>query len=484
MTWSDAPEDDQHGSSTDAQHAGNASLPPDGSSKSDAAQCAVCTAKARKVAKDAIDMDRVRSHFPVLGGKTVPFNNAAGTVVLKDAIEAASRVMNAMPIDHGDGDARSRAAQAEYSDKLRQCAAFINAEPAEIAFGQSTTALLRLLGQSLRPHLGPDAEMVCSTLCHEASASAWVHLARSLGVTIKWWTPSRDGEDDPCLTVDSLRPLLTPKTRLVTCNHVSNVVGTIHPIRELADLVHTVPGCVFVVDGVAWAPHRPVDVKSLDVDFYCFSWYKVFGPHMAQLYAHRRAQSRHMTSINHFWFDHSTLDGKVHLGTACYELEAMCAPIARYLGDIGWDAIIRQETVLTEVLLDYLVGRPDVYRVFGRRTADPSQRVSIVIFEVLGRQSSDVVMQVHVRDRFRITWGDCWAPRPTFDVLRPHGDGIIRVSFVHYNTVAEVRELCAELDDIVSTSAATGRGLPSDASRSRDGLLGHGENIDASLGTS
>ncbi|EFZ03956.2 aminotransferase class-V domain protein [Metarhizium robertsii] len=448
MAWSNEPKDGQHDSST------NAPSHPNGSSKSESAQCAIYAVTAGESVSDVIDMGRVRPHFPVLSGKTVPFNNAAGTVVLKEAIEAASDLMNGMPIDHGLGDPRSTAARAEYSNNWRQCAAFVNAQPSEIAFGQSTTALLRLLGQSLRPHLGSDAEIICSTLCHEASASAWIHLARSLGITIKWWTPSQDGQDDPCLTVDSLRPLLTPKTRIVTCNHVSNVVGTIHPIRELARLVHTIPGCVIAVDGVAWIPHRPVDVKFLDVDFYCFSWYKVFGPHMAQLYAHRRAQDRYMTSINHFWRDHATLDGKIHLGAACFELEAMCGPIAKYLGDLGWDAIIQHETVLTKVMLDYLLSRPTVYRVFGKHTADPSHRVSIVVFEVLGRQSSDIVMQVHVRDRFRITWGDCWAPRPTFDVLRPHSDGIIRVSFVHYNTVAEVQGLCAELEDITSTKGA------------------------------
>ncbi|KAH0593755.1 hypothetical protein MHUMG1_08506 [Metarhizium humberi] len=410
MAWSNEPNDGQHDSST------NAPPHPNGSSKLESAQCAIYAVTAGESVSDVIDMDRVRPHFPVLSGKTVPFNNAAGTVVLKEAIEAASDLMNGMPIDHGLGDPRSTAARAEYSNNWRQCAAFVNAQPSEIA-----------------------------------SASAWIHLARSLGITIKWWTPSQDGQDDPCLTVDSLRPLLTPKTRIVTCNHVSNVVGTIHPIRELARLVHTIPGCVIAVDGVAWIPHRPVDVKLLDVDFYCFSWYKVFGPHMAQLYAHRRAQDRYMTSINHFWRDHATLDGKIHLGAACFELEAMCGPIAKYLGDLGWDAIIQHETVLTKVMLDYLLSRPTVYRVFGKHTADPSHRVSIVVFEVLGRQSSDIVMQVHVRDRFRITWGDCWAPRPTFDVLRPHSDGIIRVSFVHYNTVAEVQGLCAELEDITST---------------------------------
>lgn len=385
----------------------------------------------------------------------------------------ASERMISMPIDRGDGDPRSDAAQAEYANNWLQCAAFINADPSEIgrfndsllwlgsllltkclisAFGPSTTALLRLLSQSLQPYLNSDAEMVCSTLCHEAAASSWVYLARNLGITIKWWTPSQDENDSPCLTVESLRPLLTPKTRLVTCNHVSNVVGTIHPIRELADLVHTIPGCMIVVDGVAWAPHRPVDVKALDVDFYCFSWYKVFGPHIAQLYAHRRAQDRYMSSINHYFLDASTLDGKIHLGNVCYELEAMCGPISKYLSNLGWDAIIQQETVLTKVFLDYLLSRPTVYRVFGKQTADPSQRVSIVIFEVLGRKSSDIVMKIHVRDRFRLMWGDCWAPRATFDVLRPHSDGIIRASFVHYNTVGEVLALCDELETVISAS--------------------------------
>ncbi|KKP05392.1 hypothetical protein THAR02_02497 [Trichoderma harzianum] len=445
-------EDGEHVSSVKAQNNNHASQHLNGQNTTDVTYSSTYTTKSGESIRDAIDMSQVRSHFPVLSGETVLFNNASGTVVLGDAVAIASERMISMPIDRGDGDPRSDAAQAEYANNWLQCAAFINADPSEIAFGPSTTALFRLLSQSLQPYLNSDAEMVCSTLCHEAAASSWVYLARSLGITIKWWTPSQDETDSPRLTVESLKPLLTPKTRLVTCNHVSNVVGTIHPIRELADLAHTIPGCMIAVDGVAWAPHRPVDVKALDVDFYCFSWYKVFGPHIAQLYAHRRAQDRYMSSINHYFLDASTLDGKIHLGNVCYELEAMCGPISNYLSNLGWDVIIQQETVLTKVFLDYLLSRPTVYRVFGKQTADPSQRVSIVIFEVLGRKSSDIVMKIHVRDRFRLMWGDCWAPRATFDVLRPHSDGIIRASFVHYNTVSEVLALCDELEHVISTS--------------------------------
>ncbi|KAK0761737.1 hypothetical protein N5P37_004536 [Trichoderma harzianum] len=445
-------EDGEHISSGKVQNNNHASQHFNAQNALGVTYSSIYKAKFGEASRDTIDMNQVRSHFPVLSGETVLFNNASGTVILGDAVTIASERMISMPIDRGDGDPRSDAAQAEYANNWLQCAAFINADPSEIAFGPSTTALLRLLSQSLQPYLNSDAEMVCSTLCHEAAASSWVYLARSLGITIKWWIPSQDEKDSPCLTVESLKPLLTPKTRLVTCNHVSNVVGTIHPIRELADLVHTIPGCMIVVDGVAWAPHRPVDVKALDVDFYCFSWYKVFGPHIAQLYAHRRAQDRYMSSINHYFLDASTLDGKIHLGNVCYELEAMCGPISNYLSNLGWDAIIQQETVLTKVFLDYLLSRPTVYRVFGKQTADPSQRVSIVIFEVLGRKSSDIVMKIHVRDRFRLMWGDCWAPRATFDVLRPHSDGIIRASFIHYNTVSEVLALCDELEHVISTS--------------------------------
>ena len=148
------------------------------------------------------------------------------------------------------------------------------------AFGQSTTMMLCTLGQALKPSLNSDCEMIVPSLCHEGIAGAWRPLAADLGIAIKWWM-SPTG-DDPCPSLETLKPLLTPRTRIVACHHVSNVVGTIHPIKQIADVVHAIPGAILIVDSVAWAPHRPINVKALDVDFYCFSWYKLFGPHMAQ----------------------------------------------------------------------------------------------------------------------------------------------------------------------------------------------------------
>jgi len=148
-----------------------------------------------------------------------------------------------------------------------------------LAFCQSSTALFRLLVQSLQPSLSRACEIIVSVLCHEAGLTSCIDLATALGVTIKWWTPPLDEENrtNPKLSLVTLKPLLSPKTRLVACGHVNNNFGSVHPIREIADLVHTIPGALFSVDGVAWGPHRPIDVEALDVDFYMFSWYKVLG---------------------------------------------------------------------------------------------------------------------------------------------------------------------------------------------------------------
>ncbi|EKJ76056.1 hypothetical protein FPSE_03828 [Fusarium pseudograminearum CS3096] len=341
-------------------------------------------------------------------------------------------------------DVKRRAAQ--YS----RIASFMNADPDEIAFGLSTTGLLRTLTNSLRPNLNSDSEIVVSVLCHEAGITAWRALAKSLGIVIKWWAPPKGYGTDPRLTLASLRPLLSPKTRLVACGHVSNVTGTIEPIKDIADLVHTIPGAMVCVDGVAWAPHRPIDVKSLDVDFYIFSWYKAFGPHLSQIYARRRVQQRFLSSLNHYFFEPNTLSVKLGLGNHCIELEHSVVPIINYLEDqVGWESIVGHEQAITGYLLDYLTSNPDMYTVYGSHSSDPNDRVSLVSFSVNGLSSDRVAQEVHETSACRLISGDCWSPRTVYDVLGRGDDGIIRASLVHYNTMDEMRTFTQVLDQAV-----------------------------------
>ncbi len=140
--------------------------------------------------------------------------------------------------------------------------------------GPSTTQFFANLAQSFALSFPADAEIVVSSIDHEANIASWVRLAKIRNLKLKWWTPSSDAEDLK-LTAENLRPLLSEKTKLVTCTHTSNILGTIYDIAAITSEVHTVPGAMLCIDGVAFAPHREVDVRALGVDFYSFSWYKV-----------------------------------------------------------------------------------------------------------------------------------------------------------------------------------------------------------------
>lgn len=115
-------------------------------------------------------------------------------------------------------------------------------------------------------------EIILSKMDHETNVKPWLFMAERLKLRVKWWYSSK--EDGLKLTPENLKPLLSPKVRFVACTHVSNILGTIHDVKTIADTVHEA-GALFCVDGVSYAPHRKIDVKDFGVDFYSFSWYKV-----------------------------------------------------------------------------------------------------------------------------------------------------------------------------------------------------------------
>ena len=116
-------------------------------------------------------------------------------------------------------------------------------------------------------------EIILSKADHESNIDPWLGLAERQNLTVKWWLPN----DKRSLRLEpqGLQTLLTDRTKLVACTYSSNVLGTIHDIKSIAKTVHTVPGAVLMVDAVAYAPHRQIDIREIDVDYLAFSWYKV-----------------------------------------------------------------------------------------------------------------------------------------------------------------------------------------------------------------
>ena len=153
--------------------------------------------------------------------------------------------------------------------------------------GSSTTQLFVNLGGALKFNEGD--EIILSKMEHETNVKAWLHMADRLKLKIKWWVSEKP---ELKLTPENLKPLISDKTKFVACTHVSNILGGIHDIKSISEVVHSV-GALFCVDGVSYAPHRQVDVKAFGVDFYSFSWYKVVTHH---LYADCRIRAYLLTT--------------------------------------------------------------------------------------------------------------------------------------------------------------------------------------------
>ncbi|KAI0432097.1 aminotransferase class-V [Xylaria sp. FL1042] len=402
----------------------------------------------------SFDIETLRSQFPGLARDQVFFDNAGGSQTLGTVIEAIRDYLAQTNVQLGATYKTGQLSTERYETGFAAGARYINAEASAIVFGASTTQLLRNVSFALEFSEGD--EIVVSSIDHEANIGPWIDLAARQKLVLKWWTPTLSPDNNrnntnnstitnpdpiPILTPSSLTPLLTSRTRLVSCTHTSNVLGSINPIASIAAAVRAGPAseALVIVDGVSWAPHRPVDVQALDVDVYAFSWYKVYGPHMAMLYASRRAQGN-MRSLGHFFKKGDTLEEKIGLAGASYELLHALPTLTSHLpsSPSSWASRTAHEETLQTTLLSYLVSRPDVI-VYGDTTGSSAARVSTISFRVVGWSSRDVVETVEAVTNFGFRWGNFYSPRLVHELLGLGDDGVVRVSLACYNTVDEVK---------------------------------------------
>lgn len=393
------------------------------------------------------DVKAIRSHFPALDKKQIYFDNAGGSQVLREVTDAVATYLNTNNVQLGASYPISTESTSAYTAGYEAVAKYINADTNEVVLGPSTTQLFRNLSLALFDHVTPGSEIIISKLDHEANIASWVQLAKWRQAKVVWWT-AKD-RTNPQLDTDVLQGLLSDKTKLVACTHTSNILGTINDVKAIAQTVHSVPGAMLVVDAVAYAPHRAIDVKTWNVDFYCFSWYKVYGPHIASLYASEEAQSR-MLSLGHFFKKPDTLENMMGLAAASYELTAAIPKVCEYLLNVPWEQIAAYEEKLQGILIDYLNSKPEQIQIWGEPVADRMKRVPVISFTVKGRSSKDIIDQVEAKSNYGCRWGSFYSDRLVGDVLGlDPADGVVRVSLVHYNTEEEVRGLVALFDSII-----------------------------------
>lgn len=392
-------------------------------------------------------IDEVRARFPGLTGEDVLLDNAGGSQILGAVIDEAADYLRTCNVQHGASYPRSLRAVARLEAGKRGLASLLGDGPGPVIVGSSTSQIVFNLAAALAPSLRAGDEIVVTEADHEANVGAWRRLA-ARGVVVRTWAIDRATWR---LTPEGLAPLLSPRTRLVAMTHCTNVLGTIHDVAAIAEMLRGSRARLFV-DGVAYAPHGPVDAAGLGVDGYVFSVYKVYGPHLAAAYLSPEFFAE-LANINHeFLADAGAY--RLEPGGVCYELVAGCAAIPAYLDALGggsraaaWSAIAAQEEQLSAQVLEFLRRCPRV-RILGESCADRRVRVPTISFVVDGLRSPEVPPRLDALG-VAVRCGDFYA-RGLIDALgvRAAG-GVVRVSMVHYNCAAEVERLIAGLAGIV-----------------------------------
>jgi cysteine desulfurase family protein (TIGR01976 family) len=402
-----------------------------------------------------MDIQLLRQQFAGLDTDIALFDNAGGSQVLRAVVRRITEYFEDSNVQHGASYATSQRAGARVAEARQGMATWVNAaSPEEIVIGPSTTQLVRILAESIGRTLKPGDEVIVTNCDHEANIGPWTELER-IGVVVRTWRVDPDSLE---LRLEDLDSLMNERTRVVAFTHASNILGQINPVKEFATFIRE-RGALSCVDGVAFAPHRAIDVQNLGVDFYLISLYKVFGPHIAMLYGRHEAMRR-LPAVNHFFIGDAAMPYKFQPGNSNFELTSGLSGlwdyvevVSAWIGASGgprtnleamFDAFAEREAVLAGKLLDFLEGKPSV-RILGPTSADPARRVSTVSFVVDQRQSEDIVLTAD-REQIGIRFGDFYAYRLIDDLgLREQG-GVIRASFLHYNTEAEVDRLLEVLD--------------------------------------
>ena len=409
-----------------------------------------------------LDMGFVERRFPALKTRDfVYFDNAGGSLVLEGVARRVQEYLTASSVQHGASYSKSRIASERLFKAQESIARLVHARRTEeVIMGPSASALLRTLATMLRGRFSPGDEIIVSQADHEANIGAWLPLEQA-GVNVKLWPLDTDSME---LSTQTLSGLLTKRTRLVCVNHVSNVLGTINPIREFADVVHQ-HGAKICVDAVAYAPHRRIDVQAFDADYYVFSFYKLYGPHHAALIA-RYDDLLELAGINHFFVDENDIPYKFQPGNVNYELSYGCIGISDYLSELAkhhksgedcesdcfaraFDVITQHERKLAARLLEYLKSVPAV-RIIGDERDDADVRVPTISFIVEDHDSREIVEHI---DQFGIgiRYGDFYARRLIEALGLEKHNGVVRVSMSHYNTEEEVDKLVGHLDPVMGS---------------------------------
>ena len=409
----------------------------------------------------SLDVDFVKAQFPAFSdpksSKWSFFENAGGSYVPTNVIEHLNHFMTSTKVQPYAEFDTSAIAGDNMDQATKLFAEMINAKTDEIIIGGSTTMNMYVLSNAMRSLLKTGDEVIVTNQDHEANVGAWRRLAEH-GMIIKEWQINPETAE---LNIDDLKALLSEKTRIVAVTHCSNIVGSINDLKSIAKLVHEYDAYI-VGDGVSYAPHGFPDVKDLDVDFYAFSLYKTFGPHLGLLYGKKDILNK-LPNQNHEFLE-GDVPYTLNPGGPNHEELSCLIGVYEYFNNLyehhfpGQDASTRgkieavneliatHEMEIANPLLDYINTRDDI-NLIGKTKISNKDRAPTIAFTMNNKSSkelsSDLVKQgIATRNDNFYAWRCLKALGIDTD------DGVVRTSMVHYNTHEDVSNLINALKTI------------------------------------
>ncbi len=393
-----------------------------------------------------------RSDFPILsrtvyGKPLVYLDNAATTQKPRCVVEAiADEYYSTNANVHRGVHFLSQKATDLHEQARERVRSFINAKStAEIVFTRGTTESLNLVASSYgEAFLNEGDEVLLTTMEHHSDIVPWQLLRGRKGIVIKEVPITDRGE----LCIDKLEALITPRTKLICCTHVSNVLGTVNPVKQIAEIAHA-HSAHLLVDGAQSVPHMPVDVQDIDCDFFVFSGHKIYGPTGIGVLYGKEALLEKMPPyqgggemIARVSFEHTTyerLPYKFEAGTPAYVGSHALAVALDYVSAIGMEKIAAHERELTRYALDLL--RPIPGMTF---YGEAEEKDAVVAFNVGNIHPLDLGTLL---DRLGIairTGHHCAQP-----LMARYGvEGMARASFALYTTKEEIEALAAGIERV------------------------------------
>lgn len=396
-----------------------------------------------------LEIEKLREDFPILNQKVndeplVYLDNAATTqkpLTVLSAINDFYQQDNANV--HRGVHTLAERATADYEAAREKVRAFINAQSTkEILFTRGTTTSLNWVAQFAGQILTPADEVIITIMEHHSNIVPWQEIAQRTGATLKF-VYLKDGGLDWA----DLNEKISTKTKFVSVAHVSNVLGCINPIKEIAALAHA-HGAYVVVDGAQSVPHMAVDVQELDVDFFAFSGHKMMGPTgIGVLYGKEELLQRFEPvefggeMIDFVYESHSTwteLPWKFEAGTPNIAGAIGLGAAIDYINSIGIENIQQHERELVEYLLPKLKEIPGL-TLYG--PAEPRQRAGVIAFNLQGLHPHDLATALDM-EGIAVRAGHHCA-QPLLHDLKVAATA--RASFYLYNTKADCDKLIEAL---------------------------------------